>query len=93
MKTEATKALTKRPAKKRAATVDIDAALGHAAFAMTMTILEELVAIGAISNRRRRVLSRLARGRLISVPSYATAEKLLELEQAEREIELPASHH
>jgi hypothetical protein len=70
----------------------VELALGHAAFAMMLTILDELVANGTISVRRMGVISKLARGRLIAVPSYATANNLLELEQAERETAIGLSH-
>jgi hypothetical protein len=70
----------------------VDLALGHAAFAMVQTMLDELVANGAISLKRMGVLAKLARGRLIAVPSFDAARRLLELEQAERESSLGISH-
>jgi hypothetical protein len=83
----------RRVPKKLIPDVDgVDVALGHAAFAMVQTMLDELVANGAISPKRMGVLAKLARGRLIAVPSFNAARRLLELEQAERESSLGISH-
>jgi hypothetical protein len=84
------KRIEKSSMSKKASAVEL--ALGHAAFAMMLTILDELVANGTISVRRMGVISKLARGRLIAVPSYATANNLLELEQAERDTAIGLSH-
>jgi hypothetical protein len=78
--------------RKRRPSEKFDQAMGHAAFALTQALLDELLFTGMISTTRIDAVFEAAQGKLYDLPSFATAVSMLEEEHAARERTKTRSH-